>query len=1026
MIAAWRGDVPVGEGPLEVEAEKTQSRERVERLVAAFQANQAGYLRADYNETQARTDFISPLLSALGWDVPNERQLPRSLREVIEEANVTIEDDARARRPDYELKLGRERKLFVEAKKPAVNIEADASAAFQARRYGYSASMPIVVLTNFRQIAVYDCTIPPDPEDGSQVARIALMTCDDFIGRFDEFWDYLSREVIYSGRFDERYEEALEYRGQAAFDELFLRQVKRWRELLAVEIHRNSPVLNPHQLTYAVHLFLARLIFLRICEDRDLEDYEQLQAIAEQGGYAPYLELLARADAFYDSSLFDQRIDEGLDTVVGDETLVAIIRELYYPESPYTFAVVEAEVLGHIYEQFLGEVVEVAGGHINVVQRPEVRASGGVVATPRFIVDEIVARCLAPSLDGRPPEELGELTILDPCCGSGVFLLSAFEQLCDYYLEYYASEPDRWVGRTIEPIGERGFKLLYEERRRILLDHIRGVDIDADAVEVAQLSLLVKLIEDVSRQELQDYVNQSGELALPSLAGVLCGGNSLVGRREWEAVIGPLDAAVEASVVPMDWNEEFPIEMEAGGFSVIIGNPPYIRIQNMAQYSPNEVAYYEKRSSPYATAHQDGFDKYALFIERALQLLAPEGRLGVVVPHKFMTTKAGRPVRELLVNRLSEVVHFGSKPVFPGVANYTALLFAGPTTESPLLVERVTSVDDWRFGRRHEPEELPRAGLGVDRWNFANAEFLDLIAGVREAHGQTLDDVAEIFVGLQTSADDVYSIHGLAVDEDSVTIEYDGHEWSIEREVLRPFLHDVVIERYVQPIANRWLIFPYRIEDGVAHLIQPDEMQERFPGCWAYLQQRREELEGRNVTGGLAAERQWYQFGRSQSLTKFQGEKIILPILSLEPRYTLDAENIHVTGGGNGPYYLIRSTDERVPHELLLAVLNHPLAEAHVRSGTSVFRGGYYSHGKQFIADIPIPRLDERRTQEIVDAVKELSDLLHLRSDAKTPHERQRSGRRIRAVEDAVGKLVDRAFRLGDDDHRVIDSVPMP
>lgn len=1006
--------------------ERAVSLAQLRKLVQAFATNIGDELKPTYNETQARTDFISPLLSAFGWDVNNTKRLPASLREVVEEANVAIADDAPARRPDYELRLARLRKMFVEAKKPSVDIERDARGAFQARRYGYSAGMPIVVLTNFRQLAVFDTSEPPVKTDGPQVARIALFEYTDYEACFDDLWEFLSREVVYSGRFDEIYTSSSVYRGSRKFDELFLEQVRRWRMRLAVDVHAHVPSLTAPQLTYAVQVFLLRLIFLRICEDRSLEKYEQLRDAAQSGGLHAYADLLKKADGFYNSGLFDVVTDARLGTVVGESVLLRIIDELYYPNSPYTFSVVEPEVLGEIYEQFLGEVISVQRTAVQVIQRPEVRESGGVIPTPRQVVDEIVDRTLYPLLTGKGPRDLDGFTVLDMSCGSGVFLLSAYERLCEHYLQWYIADGiATHRGKTIIEVKSDTWRLSFAERRAILLRHIRGVDIDADAVEVAQFSLLLKLVEGESQADLKSFVDDSGVRALPRL-DIIKSGNSLVGREEWRSLCGTMDEAVEATVRPFDWEQEFPGELAAGGFSAIVGNPPYIRIQNMAKYSPDEVRYYEDQRSPYTTAHQDNFDKYALFIERALSLLDTAGQLGFIVPHKFMSITAGRSVRELLADRVSNIIHFGSQQVFTRTSNYTAIVIVGPPSTSPVVLETVSSIKDWRLAKRLAEVQVPRNDMSNAPWILMNGGLVALLDKLYARGARPLGKVADIFVGLQTSADDVYIVDGDPIDDDTIRVTVGGVSYDMEAALLKPCLMDVPIAAYVQPVANRWMILPYNIADGKARLIQPDIMEHDYPECWRYLSQHLERLKRRSITGGRIEDQQLYQFGRSQSLLKFGKEKILFPILSLEPKYALDKDDIRVTGGGNGPYYLLRSEDSSVSNLALLAILNHPLSEAVVRSRTSVFRGGYYSHGKQFIQGIPVPALSQRQEAVLAAGVQDVIDSKAELAQALTPGETVRAERLYRDRRGVLNSMVDQAFGLGEDDRQVIESVPMP
>lgn len=646
---------------------KAAARTRVAELVRSFQRNEAEYLRATYNETQTRTDFITPLLEAFGWDVHNVHGHPQALREVIEEATVEVGQERLSKRPDYELRLARQRKLFVEAKKPSVRIDGDRDSAFQTRRYGYSASLPISILTNFYQLAVYDCVPTPVATDEAFVARLLLVQYHEFETRFDELWPLLSREAVYSGEFDRRFAVDVTRRGADQFDDFFLSQVKSWRLRLAADIHRNTPGLSPGELTYAVQLFLSRIVFLRICEDREIERYETLRDLPVAHTFDRLMAELRRADEFYDSGLFRLLDDARLGIRISDDVLYGIITELYYPQSPYTFAVVETEVLGEIYEQFLGEEITIAGNDVEIVRKPEVRESGGVVPTPRYIVDSIVERTLGPAVAGKSPAELTTFTVADICCGSGVFLLSAYEFILDHHLSWYlANNRAEHTGRTIFEASAGQWRLTFEEKRRILLAHIRGVDIDANAVEVARFSLLVKLIEDETAAGLRDFVERRGVPALPALDGIIRCGNSLVSPAEWTAARGAMPAALMERVNAFDWTVEFAAEMGRGGFDIIVGNPPYIRIQNMTAYSPEEVAFYQDPASPYSTARQDNFDKYALFIERALTLLRPEGRLGMITPHKFMTTQAGRTLRRLISTGrlLEEVVYFGVKKVF--------------------------------------------------------------------------------------------------------------------------------------------------------------------------------------------------------------------------------------------------------------------------------------------------------------------------------------------------------------------------
>lgn len=1012
---------------------RQEGREIVKELVARFDRNAIDYLRPAFNETQARTSFITPLLAAFGWDVFNFRCLPVDLREVIEEATVEVGSEKLSKRPDYELRLARQRKLFVEAKKPHVQLSSDKSAAFQIRRYGYSAGFPISVLTNFNELVIYDCSYAPNNGDHAHVARTLIISYQEYENRFDELWDIFSRETIFSGVFDKRHYAGPFQGAQKKFDDYFIEQIRMWRAILAKEFHANNPNISAEELTYVVQLFISRLVFLRICEDREIEKYETLRNLSSQDTFKALIELLQKADEFYNSGIFRTLNETQLGLSISDEALGRIIADMYYPLSPYTFSVVEAEVLGEIYEILLGEEICIDNnGDVSVVLKPEVRISGGVIPTPEFIVDSIVARTLSPILAKSNPQSFATSKFADICCGSGVFLLSTYDQILNAYLDWYVSEGcSLHNGKTIFEASPNNWRLTFEEKRRILKQHIFGVDIDPNAVEIAKFSLLLKLIERESYESLKAWVSITHSSVLPSLDDNIKCGNSLISPDDLYLFYQEDAAAYFEKVNPFDWESEFPTEMVLGGFAAIVGNPPYIRIQHMVSYSPEEVGLFQSQKSRYITAHIDNFDKYALFIERSIELTAENGRIGMIVPNKFMTLRSGLAIRELLSSSklIDEITHFGTQQIFgSNVSNYTCILVMDKQGCDNFSIESVPNLGTWKYGNFGPTNLLDASCLTSAPWSFMADSVRTLFDRIRANSTTTLKDIADIFVGVQTSADDIYIIEAKSESTTSIEVKRNGKSFLIEKDLLKPCLHDVQISSFEQPAANRYMIFPYMFDEAGASLIQPTTLKSDYPGAWAYLNACKIELMKRKVAGGRKNEQQWYQYGRSQSLTKFVGDKIVLPILSLEPRYGLDRSNIVVTGGGNGPYYLIRlkAAYKTIPLEYLLAVLNNSVCEAMVRSNTSVFRGGYYSHGKQFIQDLPIPNASENELLEISQLVRELSAQLEQVMHITIPHQQTKVKRQIATQRMLLDKRVFKLFGLSQEEVDIVRSVPIP
>ena len=420
-------------------------REIVE-LVERFERNVDAYKSGRYNETQLRREFIDPFFGALGWDVENRGGRLGLQREVIHEDSVLVRDSMK--NPDYGFYIGTARKFFVEAKKPSVNLENDVRAAFQLRSYAWSAGLPISLLTDFEEFSIYDCRIEPSNYDSPRVGLLRHFTYDKYVDHWDEIAALFSREAVLGGSLERYIESKKKARGTITVDEAFLREIDSWREILAKNIHRNNPDLTVRELNSSVQNTIDRIVFLRICEDRGIERFGQLKdrLTGETTIYTRLIELFRQADEKYNSGLFHFKEESGRgepdrltpSLKIDDVVLSEMIEKLYPPESPYRFSVIPAEILGHVYEQFLGKVISLGeDGGVEVEYKPEVRKAGGVYYTPTYIVEYIVEKTVGKLLAGQTPTTVSDLRILDPACGSGSFLIGAYQRLLDWHLEWY-------------------------------------------------------------------------------------------------------------------------------------------------------------------------------------------------------------------------------------------------------------------------------------------------------------------------------------------------------------------------------------------------------------------------------------------------------------------------------------------------------------------------------------------------------------------------------------------------------------
>jgi len=252
--------------------------DNIRQLVERFEEHREAYRSGRYNETQLRREFLDPFFEALGWDIFNKQSHAEPYKDVIHEDSLLIEGENKA--PDYAFRMGGTRKFFVEAKKPAVNIEFNIHPAFQLRRYAWSAKLPLGILTDFEEFAIYDCRVKPDKADKASTGRVKLLSYKDYIEKWDEIAAIFSREAVLKGSFDEYAEGMKTKKGTTEVDDAFLAEIERWRDILARNIAIRNESLSVRELNYAVQMTIDRIVFLRICEDRGVERDEQLKEIA--------------------------------------------------------------------------------------------------------------------------------------------------------------------------------------------------------------------------------------------------------------------------------------------------------------------------------------------------------------------------------------------------------------------------------------------------------------------------------------------------------------------------------------------------------------------------------------------------------------------------------------------------------------------------------------------------------------------------------------------------------------------------
>jgi len=328
----------------------------IRALVRRFDEHLSALYSYHYKEAQLRQDFIDPMFSILGWDVENKQEFTGAARDVIGKDSVIFTGITKA--PDYCFCTDGAPKFFVETKQPYADIKHGIRPAYQLRRYGWSAKLPLSIFTDFEEFAVYDCRVRPRISDKASIARVMYLTYDQYIDRWDDISSLFSREAVAAGSLNKYVESIKQKRRIVDVEDALLREVVKWWDRLSRSITRRNPSLAKHELDIAIQCIINRIIIFRIFEDRKVEHYGQLRRLLKGDNvYVRLYKLFRKADESYDLSaicfpiwqnLSEQSMEDSTGLNIDDTLLKDIIRKLYYPDSPFEFSVIPADALSMI------------------------------------------------------------------------------------------------------------------------------------------------------------------------------------------------------------------------------------------------------------------------------------------------------------------------------------------------------------------------------------------------------------------------------------------------------------------------------------------------------------------------------------------------------------------------------------------------------------------------------------------------------------------------------------------------------
>jgi hypothetical protein len=799
--------------------------------------------------------------------------------------------------------------------------------AIEAQAFNYHNShsnSKYIIISNFNELRFYI-----DKKTAYEKFDLFYLTYDEF----KKLHLLLSYESIKEGLPLKLKEKSANFELQIS-KELY-KDFSLFRTHLFENIVKNNS-LDKSTLLRLTQKLCDRIIFMLFAEDRGLLRHNTIKEIREEFKaqkftsytlydiYKFYFNAINEGNKKlgipkYNGGLFAK--DELLDTlIIDDEYLDMKAQKL----SDYDFmSDVSVNILGHIFEQSLTDLEELQANieHTDFDKKKSKRKKDGVFYTPeyitRYIVDNTLGRLcyekkeelqiggeiLTPSNTKKLKkaeqthkqniltyrEWLTNLKILDPACGSGAFLNQALEFLINEHT---------LVRDMLLPFED--LTLGYEIEKEILEHNLYGVDINEDAVEIAKLSLWLRTAH--KGRELTKLADK-----------ILCA-NSLL---------------------------EMPFD--EGSFDVVIGNPPYVRVQGLKSNYEDEAKLYEAK---YKSA-TGNYDLYALFLEMSFGMLKSTGKLSYILPHKFLISDFGSGLRGFLAeNRAVEsLLHFGSEMVFEDASTYTCIITLSHNNEN-LNFKAISPKDIF------EPfnyDTVSYQKLSSEKWNLSNQDTTKVLDKIKQQPLVVKDVFAKIFQGAKTGSDDIFLLFKTQNELYSKALD---KIVEVESGLLKPMLKGEDISRYANLQNRYFVIFPYLLEDGKAKPMSEAYIQENFPNGHKYLKANEEYLRGREK-GRFNNPKEWFLFSRNQGVNYFHFSKIIIQELSFGSNLTFD--NVGMCHAGQ--YSMVKKADIKEDDKFFLALLNSSLMWFFIKNTSTEFRGGYFAYQTKYIEPFPLPKL---------------------------------------------------------------------
>ena len=990
--------------------------EMVASLVREYRDNPL-YATSAYQESEARAYFINRFFIALGWDVLHDTQKNPLFQEVKIERNS---DTFSTRKADYAFFLSpdfQRPQFLVEAKKPSQSLE-NADYYFQTARYGFNTSTSVALLFSFAELHVIDCRRKPERVDSILIeAHQRTFTYLDYLDREKFEWIYwrFSREAVEAGNLKAYWKDLPKPRGRARQlklvddrqvppDDAFLEDLDGWRKTLASAFRHANPELTSEELTEAAQKTLDRLVFIRFLEDKQITGFIIEKFGSRGSAWKRFILECERLDGDYNGVVFNRDfIDEESFQPPNDDKFFEIVEEIRHDNSPYLFSYISVELLGSIYERFLGKIVIPKGTGATLDWKPEYRKAQGVYYTPKYIVDYIVGNTVGKILAGKTPIEIAPLKFADISCGSGSFLIAIFDAIRKHLESWYHEHPEDAVTDGCRQDADGRWVLTLEQKRLILTENIYGVDLDPQAVEVAQFSLFLKLLDAETISTVEGYSAQysapkvsRGQMTfatkahrkiLPNLSKNIVRGNSLVDHDI--ADLFPLTEEDERRIKPFSFESVFREAMPKIKFDAIVGNPPYFSLSTL-----------ESNIQKYFLQHYDTFDKtgdiYCLFFEKSIRLLKSGGVACYITSNQWLQTNYGRKLRKFFVENSNPklLINFGGLKIFQGATvDASILILKNEPFDNHLLACHFKN----DYGKEQKIEEyfekyaLTLQDLQSDKWEIIDDNVASLKNKLKKAGTELKYFPIKINRGIVTGFNEAFII-------DTETRDLLYSEDPRSKEIIKPVLRGRDIHKYTAHWADLWLI-----------VTQNGTVITRYPAIYKHLKKHEKALKARQDQGD-----EWWNLRACTYYEAFEGDKLIYPETTVRrSEFFLDREG----------FFLDKTAFMITGEDLIFlnGILSSKLIEWYLETELRLLGKNSIQYSKQFIDKVPVPISPDKTVHDkITNFVDQMLITKKQLAAVQRDSERERLQQKCDYLDGEIDKLVYELYGLTPEEIKLV------